>query len=174
LERTVPYPDGRDGFYFVRMRYTENAEEIFDKEREARKQPITDDVLIEGQVVQIQHPLLDMGEVENLFDGDTFTMVRTFEANPVLIVLTFPNPRPISGLSVTTGTMDVILTVRLFDDESPEPITYNQTFTDLPNDPTVELNFNQGEIEVSVIEIEIYGILEDTWAKIHIREIALH
>jgi 4-amino-4-deoxy-L-arabinose transferase-like glycosyltransferase len=174
VERTVPYPDGRDGFYFVRIRYTEKAEEIFDKEREARQQPITDEVLIEGQAVQIQHPLLDMGEVENLFDGDTFTMVRTFEANPVLIVLTFPNPRPISGLSVTTGTMDVILTVRLFNDESPEPITYSQTYTDLPNDPTVELNFNQGESEVSVLEIEIYGLLEDTWAKIHIREIALH
>lgn len=174
LERTVPYPDGRDGFFFVRLRYTENAEDIFEDEREARKQPITDDVLIDGQEVEIQHPLLDMGEVENLFDGDTFTMVRTFEANPVLIVLTFPQPRSISGLSLTTGTMDVILTVRLFPGETQEPITYNQTYTDLPNDPTVDLPFSQGSIEADTIEIIILGLLEDPGAKIHIREITLY
>jgi hypothetical protein len=174
LERTVPYPDGRDGFYFVRLRYTKDAEDIFEEEREARKRPITDEVLIEGQEVKIQHPLLDMGEVENLFDGDTFTMVRTFDANPALIVLTFPNPHSLKGLSLTTGTMDIILTVRLFDEENEEPITYNQTYTDLPNDPTVELTFRQGSVETSVIEIEILGVLEDPGAKIHIREITLH
>jgi hypothetical protein len=174
LERTVPYPDGRDGFFFVRLRYTENAEDIFEDEREARKQPITDEVLIDGQEVEIQHPLLDMGEVENLFDGDTFTVVRTFEANPVLIVLTFPQPRSISGLSLTTGTMDVILTVRLFPGETQEPITYNQTYTDLPNDPTVDLTFSQGSIEADTIEIIILGLLEDPGAKIHIREISLY
>ncbi|HEY44798.1 MAG TPA: glycosyltransferase family 39 protein [Anaerolineae bacterium] len=174
LERTVPYPDGRDGFYFVRLRYTEDAEEIFEEEREARRQPITDEVLIEGQMVQIQHPLLDMGEVENLFDDDVFTMVRTYEANPVLIVLSFPTPRSLNGLSITTGTMDILLTVRLFNEESSEPVTYHQTFTNLPNDPTVELVFNQGSIEAGVMEVEIYGLLEDPGAKIHIREITLY
>ncbi|KPK90593.1 MAG: hypothetical protein AMJ88_15770 [Anaerolineae bacterium SM23_ 63] len=174
LERTVPYPDGRDGFYFVRMRYTEDAEDIFEEEREARQQPIIDEVLIEGQVVMIQHPLLDMGEVENIFDGDTFTMIRTYEANPVLIVLTFPEPRTISGLSLTTGTMDIILTVRLFDEEMDELITYDQDYIDLPNDPTVDLPFSQGSIEVSAIEVEILGLLEDPSAKIHIREISLY
>jgi hypothetical protein len=174
LERTVPYPDGRNGFYFVRLRYTENAEQIFEEEREERMRPITDEVLIEGQMVQIQHPLLDMGEVENLFDDDEFTMVRTYEANPVLLVLSFPTPRSMNGLSITTGTMDIILTVRLFNEESPEPVTYHQTYTDLPNDPTVELVFSQGSIEASVMEIEIYGLLEDPGAKIHIREIKLY
>jgi hypothetical protein len=70
--------------------------------------------------------------------------------------------------------MDIILTVRLFDEENEEPITYNQTYTDLPNDPTVELTFTQGSVETSVIEIEILGVLEDPGAKIHIREITLH
>jgi hypothetical protein len=122
----------------------------------------------------IQHPLLDMGEVENLFDGDTFTMVRTYEANPVLIVLTFPEPRTISGLSLTTGTMDIFLTVRLLDEEMDELITYNKHYTDLPNDPTVDLPFTQGLIEVSALEIEIHGILEDMGAKVHIREITIY
>ena len=156
------------------MRYTEDAEEIFEEERETRKRPITDEVLIEGQVVMIQHPLLDMGEVENLFDGDTFTMIRTYEANPVLIAITFPEPRTISGLSLTTGTMDIILTVRLFDEEMDELITYSQNYTDLPNDPTVDLTFDQGSIEASSIEIEILGLLEEPSVKIHIRELTLH
>jgi hypothetical protein len=174
LELSIPYPDGRDGFYFVRLRYSEDAEDIFEEERQVRRQPITDEVLIEGKVVMIQHPLLDMGEVENLFDGDTFTMVRTYEANPVLIVLTFPEPHTISGLSLTTGTMDIFLTVRLLDEEMDELITYNKHYTDLPNDPTVDLPFTQGLIEVSALEIEIHGILEDMGAKVHIREITLY
>jgi hypothetical protein len=174
LERTVPYPDGRDGFYFVRLRYTEDAEDIFEEEREARKKPITDVVIIDGQEVMIQHPLLDMGEAENIFDGDTFTMIRTFDANPALIVLTFPQPRAISGLSITTGTMDIILSIRLLDEEAQELITYDEIYTDLPNDPTVDLPFTQGSVEAAAIEIEIHGLLEDPGAKIHIREITLY
>jgi hypothetical protein len=174
LERTVPYPDGRDGFYFIRMRYTEDAEGIFEAERQIRQQPITDEVLIEGQVVMIQHPLLDMGDVENLFDGDTFTMVRTYEANPALIILTFPESRALNGLSLTTGTMDIFLAVRLLDEEMDELIYLDQSYTNLPNDPTVDLPFSQGPIEVSALEIEIHGILEDPTAKIHIREITLY
>ena len=55
-----------------------------------------------------------------------------------------------------------------------ELITYSQNYTDLPNDPTVDLTFDQGSIEASSIEIEILGLLEEPSVKIHIRELTLH
>jgi len=174
VERTVPYPDGRHGFYFVRMRYTPNAEAIFAEEREARRKPVTEEVILDGQLVQIQHSLFDMGEVENIFDGDTFTMVRTYEANPALINLTFPEPRTVTSITVTTGSMDFSLTVRLFTDEQAEPVIYTKSYTDQPEDPTVDLSFGPEPIEVLKVEIEILGLLDNEWAKIHIRELTLH
>jgi len=173
VERTVPYPDGRHGFYFVRMRYTPNAEAVFAEEREARRQPVTEEVILDGQIVQIQHSLFDMGEVENLFDEDTFTMVRTYEANPALINITFAEPRTITGITVTTGSMDFTLTVRLFTDEQAEPITYSQTYTDQPEDPTVDLSFGREPIKVLKVEVELLGFMFNKWAKIHIRELTL-
>ena len=173
VERTVPYPDGRHGFYFVRMRYAPNAEAIFAEERETRRQPVTEEVILDGQIVQIQHSLFDMGEVDNLFDEDTFTMVRTYEANPALIYMTFPEHRSITGITVTTGSMDFTLTVRLFTDDEAEPITYSQTYTDQPEDPTVDLSFGHEPIKALRVEIEILGFTFSKWAKIHIRELTL-
>ncbi|MEE8566998.1 MAG: hypothetical protein V3S81_00180, partial [Anaerolineales bacterium] len=173
VERTVPYPDGRHGFYFVRMRYAPNAEAVFAEEREARRQPVTEEVILDGQIVHIQHSLFDMGEVENLFDEDTFTMVRTYEANPALINITFAEPRTITGITVTTGSMDFTLTVRLFTDEQAEPITYSQTYNDQPEDPTVDLSFGHEPIKALKVEVEILGFMFNKWAKIHIRELTL-
>ena len=174
VERTVPFPDGRHGFYFVRMRYAPNAEAIFAEEREARRQPVTEEIILDGQIVEIQHSLFDMGEVKNLFDEDTFTMARTYEANPARIDLTFPEPRTFTGITVTTGSMDFTLTVRLFTDEQAEPITYSQTYDDLPEDPTVDLSFGHEPIKALKVEIEIFGFMFSEWAKIHIRELTLH
>jgi len=115
-----------------------------------------------------------MGEVGNLFDEDTFTMARTYEANPALIYITFPEPRTITGITVTTGSMDFTLTVRLFTDEQAEPITYSQTYDDLPEDPTVDLSFGHKPVKALKVEIEIFGFMFSEWAKIHIREMTLH
>ncbi|GAG28611.1 unnamed protein product, partial [marine sediment metagenome] len=159
--------------YFVRMRYAPNAEAVFAEEREDRRQPVTEEVILDGQIVHIQHSLFDMGEVENLFDEDTFTMVRTYEANPALINITFPEPRSVTGITITTGSMDFTLTVRLFTDEQAEPITYNQTYNDQPEDPTVDLSFGHEPIKALKLEVEILGFMFNKWAKIHIRELTL-
>jgi hypothetical protein len=174
VEQTLPYPDGTIGFYFVRMRYSPEAAVIIAEELEARRRPIDDEIMINDQLVQIQHPLLDIGEVENLFDDDTYTLVRTYDANPALIILTYSQPPTATGLRVTTGSMDFSLTVRLYTDEKAEPITYSQSYTNLPDDPTVDLPFDEGPIEVKKIEIEIFAPHFGTPAKIHIRELTLY
>ncbi len=41
VERTLPYPDGQPGFYFVRLKYSPEAPAIFAAEDAARRQPVS-------------------------------------------------------------------------------------------------------------------------------------
>jgi hypothetical protein len=174
IDQTLAYPDGREGFFFLRMQYAPGAEAIFAEEREARQRPITEEVILDGQPVQVQHPLFEAGTVANIFDDDTFTLVRTYDANPTLIILDYPEPQSVNGAEVTTGSMDFTLTLRLHSDESEEPIVYTQTFTEQPPDPTVDLPVDNGPVEARRVEIEIFGLHFGTPAKIHVREINVY
>jgi len=42
VERILPYPDGRPGFYFVHWHYSEQAAAIFEQERFERQRPVQD------------------------------------------------------------------------------------------------------------------------------------
>ena len=85
--RTLPYPDGSPGFYLARLAYVDNLDTIIQREREARSQPVTETAVIDGQTVEVTHSQFDMGLLPNVFDGDTFTLVRGLEANPLILDL---------------------------------------------------------------------------------------
>ncbi len=68
---TIPYPDGRPGFYVSRLEYADNADTVFAAERAAQRQLVTEPVAIDGQTVLISHTKLDMGNLQVMFDGDT-------------------------------------------------------------------------------------------------------
>ncbi|NIS78881.1 MAG: hypothetical protein GTO14_01345 [Anaerolineales bacterium] len=170
IERTVPYPNGRVGFLFIRMRYAPGADAIFAREYEDKLRPVTEEIELGGQTIAVQHPQFDMGELIHIFDGDPFTLVRTYHANPALITLTFDHPQTISGIKVTTGTMQVGLNVRLYQNLDSDPQEYSRTYRDLPNDPTVDLPFHEGPIDAIRIEVEILGVdIGDN--VIHIRDL---
>jgi 4-amino-4-deoxy-L-arabinose transferase-like glycosyltransferase len=101
--QTIPYPNGMPGFYFVKLRYVDNIDQILAQEIEARRQLIVDELDINDQRVQVSYSMLDMGTIDNLFDGDENSLVRSFEANPLRIQLDFPEPRSAAGLSIKVG-----------------------------------------------------------------------
>ncbi len=171
VERLMPYPDGSPGFYFIRMRYSAQADAIFEQERLERLKPVTDTLVVDGSTLTIEHPLFDSGGVQHLFDGDTYTLVRGYEANPLVLKITFDRPRPLSGMDLTTGSMSFALTVRLYPAEGGEPAVYTESYSDLPNDPTVSLDFTGAPAQVSRVEIEVLHLTEPGAAKIHLREI---
>jgi hypothetical protein len=173
IERILPYPDGRPGFYFVHMRYSPQADAIFEQERLERLRPVLADVEVDGETVHIEHSLLDMGGIVNILDGDPRTLARGYEANPFRLVLAFDEPRPLSGLLLTTGSMDMGLTVRLYAPGSDEPVEYSQEYRNLPGDPTVEMLFPGAPSQVSRIEIEVGNLNAGDRAKIHLRELVL-
>ena len=171
VERVVPYPDGTPGFYFGRLAYEEDLEQILTQEREERSRPVEGGVDIGGQSVRITHSQLDMGQPSDLFDGDTFTLVRGLEANPLVFEFTFPEPRPITGLGADFASMDFTLTAKLFADANSEPKVYSETFRGLPPDPHVEMAFDGAPALVKKIRLEAQQLNPGNEVHIHVREL---
>ena len=171
VERIIPYPDGRPGFYFVRLAYADNLEEILAPEREARSRPVVENVELSGQTVEVTHSPFDAGQLRNLFDNDPFTLARGLQANPLLIEFEFVEPREIRGVAATFGSMDFTLTATLMGQGGADPVVYSQTFRALPPDPRVELAFDRGPERVSGVRLEILQLNVGSETHIHVREI---
>ena len=171
VERVIPYPDGRPGFYFARLAYADNFDALLAAERAQRSKPVAGQVQIDGQNVQVSHSQLDMGQLRDLFDGDLFTLARGREANPLVFEFTFAQPRPMTGLAADFGSMDFSLTAKLFAPEAAEPITYAQTYRGLPPDPHAELAFDKGPPAVARLRLEILQLNAGDEAHIHVREL---
>ncbi len=171
VERMIPYPDGSEGFYFVRLAYVDNVDALFAADQAARLQPVTDVISLDGENVTVTHLQFEAGRIQDLFDGDTFTLVRFIEANPVYFEMTFPSPHHIGGLALDTGTMDYTLTVSLYASENAGPIVYTQTYRNLPSDPHVELPFPNAPETVKKMRIEIQALGLGGQARVHVREI---
>ena len=171
VERTIPYPDGSPGFYFARLAYADNFDDVLAQEREARSKPVQDQVVLDGQAVSVLHSQLDMGLVPNVFDGDTFTLVRGLEANPLVFEFTFPQPRKITGLGVVFASMDFTLTAKLYTDPAGEPVAYTQTFRGLPPDPHVDMAFEGAPDAVTKLRLEVLQLNAGNEVHIHVREL---
>jgi hypothetical protein len=170
IERTLPYPDRTPGFYFVRLAYSPQAPAIWAAEREARSRLVDDTALIAGQLVTVTHSPIDVGPIQNVFDGDLQTLIRTADVNPAVIEIEFSPPRTLSGVRVSTGGMDVALTAEVSIDGDAQPSRYTDTFTKLLPDPTVELDFDRPYV-VTRLRLEIKDPNADDRANIHVREV---
>ena len=168
------YPDWTPGFYFLKMAYSAAAPEIFEQERLEKLEPRLGSAVLFNQEVQIEHPYFDSGEIHHIFDQDSYTFARVYEANPTLLRFSFPIDTPLLGLSLTTGSMDFELTIRLYADPEGDPILYHESYEGLPDDPTVQVEFTRGPDRVRMIEVEILSIRPANPVKIHIRELALY
>ncbi|MEI7772272.1 MAG: antitoxin family protein [Chloroflexales bacterium] len=170
-ERIIPYPDGTPGFYVVRMRYVDNVDAIFAADRVARAQLVEDQVDIGGPVT-VAHSLLDIGAPANIFDGDPTTLMRGFEANPLIIELRFPHPRSIGGVTLTVASMDFTLRLIGTTTDGPQVIA-EQSYTGLPPDPTVSLDLPSGVHNLSALRLEILQAGAGEVAHVHVRELVL-
>ncbi|MBI4790438.1 MAG: hypothetical protein HY782_25690 [Chloroflexi bacterium] len=171
IGQTILYPDGSDGFYFARLAYVDNVDEIFAAEKAERQKPVTEPLQLDGERITVSHSLFDTGQLSNLFDNDTFTLVRVADANPAFLEFTFPTPRPLAGIAVDTGTMDFALAAVLYLDSDAEPLVVNQVFRGLPADPHVEMTFDNAPPRVAKLRLEVTALDAGGVFKIHIREL---
>ena len=170
VEKTLPYPDGKPGFYFVRLRYVENIDEILAREREQRRELLTGVVEIGGEPVRIRYPMLDIGEPQQMFDGDTETVGRTLEANPAVIELTFPQPRRIEQIALIIGSTKAEITAQLFLTPDAKPAEFSQILQGTIDQPQVHLSTPDAP-PARVVRLVVRDLHQEEPAHIHIWEI---
>ena len=172
VERQIPYPDGRPGFYAARLTYSEDADRLFAEEHEQRTRPVTEEAVIGGETVTVTHSPFDGGSLKDLFDGDAFTLARGLEANPLVLDFVFKTPRPVRGITASFGTMDFTLEAQLTGESEEEPHVFSKAFRGLPLDPTVEMTFDGAPPRISRLRLSILKHGAEHEPHIHVREIA--
>jgi hypothetical protein len=167
----LPYPDGQPGFYFVRLRYVDNIEAILEAERQQRRLLVEEQMTLpDGRQVQVAHSYLDMGDIQHAFDGDPTTLIRTYEANPLRIRLTFSAPEVIQTLTFRVGGVPTRITVQLWAPRAVEAAVVSQEVgeTPLPREVTLSLPAPQ---EVLRMEIEVLNVRDGEPAHVHLWEV---
>ena len=170
VEQTIPFPDGRPGFYFVRLEYVEDIEAILSAEREIRRQLQQVAFTLDGQEVIARHSMLDIGRIADLWDGNARTVARTLEANPFIIELTFSTPRPISGLSFIIGDTEVAITARLYPVKDAEPFEFESRLTGTVEQREVTLDF-VNTLTTKILYLEVEDLRQSDPGHVHIWEI---
>jgi len=170
VEETIPYPNGKPGFYFLRLEYVDEIDRILEEESQQRRILRSAQVMLDGEPVQVRHSMLDIGEAQHMFDGDQHTLARTFEANPAVIELTYPTSRPISGVSVIIGSTEAEIRVLLYPALNSDPVEYIQTFQGSVEQPEAVFDFGESTL-MQVLRLEIRDLRQVEPANVHIWEI---
>jgi hypothetical protein len=166
-------PDGTPGFYMIRIRYVPNVDEIIARELEVQLQLQATEINLDDQVVQVVHSPLDMGLLEEVFDGDPTSMVRTQAANPAIFELVLPSARPIHGVEVLYGTTTIALTVSVYaEEEDPQPDIFSGRLDGTLDQPQTELNFGR-PVTAQKIRLEVLDITQGQPGHVHLWEIRL-
>ncbi len=176
LEKTVAYPDGSPAFYFVRLRYVDNIDEIFAAERAVRAVLQEAVVNIDGQEVGIRFSYLDaVSQSETIpliFDGDEYTYVKTLEDNPFVIELTFPAPITLNGFSLMIGSANIRVTLIASNEAGADSVTYTFEGKGSENEPVLSFDLPQ-PVTAQVLHFEVFDPFSPPPAQIHIWELTL-
>ncbi len=167
----ILYPNGAPGFYFVQLSYVDNIREIFASEQEARRALKQGKVALQdGKEVQVAYSTLDMGEIIHVFDGDRTTLARTFEANPMKIVVTFSEPRPVEKIKLRVGGDATRIDVRIWVGGSEEPLSFMQELDSEADPRWTEIDL-QKELLVKTLEVRVKNLNNEEPAHVHLWEL---
>ena len=115
--------------------------------------------------------MLDMNEIQHAFDDDPTTLIRTMEANPLRLKLTFSEPVDLSSVTLTIGGTPTRMTVRANSgSETLETLVQEADESNVIRD--VQLTFSQ-TLRVDSLEIEVLSIFDGEIAHVHLWEVNL-
>lgn len=132
---------------------------------------VTESLDANGETLQITHSPFDSGRVNDLFDGTLDFLARGASANPLIIDIVFPAPRALSRLAVTLSNGEYSLHTSLYERPDAQPVVYDKTYENLPDDPRLEMNFDQGPAQVQRVRLEITMLNPPDEVHVHVREI---
>ncbi|GAB4581250.1 MAG: hypothetical protein Fur0022_39970 [Anaerolineales bacterium] len=172
IERTIEYPTGSIGFLFVRAAYVDNIDAILAQEAEARHQLFDASVNFEGAMIPVRYPKLDIGEIPNAFDNNDETVIRTAEANPLVIEMYLDHVRQIRGVELKIGATLARITVQVFPEFGAEPVVFTQEVEGFLDAPTVSMDFGE-TVPAAVIRLEIQDLRQGEPGHVHLWEVRL-
>jgi hypothetical protein len=170
--KTIPYPDGRPGFYFARVKYVDNIDAILEAERESRRALLDGVVRWQGQDVQLKYPHLDMGEPANAFDGNPDTLLRTLEANPAVFVLAFPHPVQAKELYLKFGATEASILARVYSPGASEPQEFRSILKGSVEKPDGTIDF-ESTLSIERLRLEVYDMRQAEPGHVHVWEVGL-
>lgn len=170
IEGAVPYPNGQPGFFFVRLRYVDNIDEILAQEQAERRVLQVSEQRVGDAPARVSYPYLDMGEIKHIFDGDPNTLVRTMEANPLQVRIDYVRPQLLSGLQVRIGGVPTEVAVQLQDENGNVLLGIAHYAAESPNPRTLEIDFGRA-LAARRILIDITSVYEREPAHVHLWEV---
>lgn len=172
VRSTIPYPNGETGFYVFNVQLAENIAELLANEDLARRTPVEQTVEWMGQTVRVRHSHLSGGRLQDVIDGDPYSLARGERDNPIIYEFIFSQPVTASELVLTTGSMrDFDIVIRIYAVGEEVPIEYSNKFLDLGDDPTVVIPFENGPAQFDRVWISIKDNNQGEVAQVHVREI---
>ena len=172
IHNIIDYPNGEPGFYFVRLQYVENIDEILAEELTRMRQLVEGVIQIDGDPVEYRASRTDIGDIQSVFDQDMATLARTREANPFVIELTFEEPREIKAFSIVTGSAQVAIVMQFYTSTIDDvPFSFDQTFRGTFDHPEFTHDFDR-TIEVKIVRIEVQDLSQGEPGNVHVWEVA--
>ena len=172
IEDTILRPNGEPGFYLATGRYVDNIDEIFAQQKAESLQPDYAIIDIDGIPAEVTYSKLDMGRIEDLFDGDGLTITRTLINNPAVFEIVFSRPRMMSGLqlSLRDRPTDVTVTLDPVDGGRTEPLMFETFLQGTIPEPDVEFRFEE-TVEVQRIVVELLDLEQGEEGHVHVWDI---
>lgn len=172
IERVLEYPNGKPGFFFIRVVDASDKEQSYINKQNVHITP--QEVLVEyhRRKIDVKYSKTDMCQTIDVFDDDPLTLNRLNNANSAPLTLKMDIPIDLNGIAISTGRMEPNITFRIHppDDARAQEIT--KYFKVLPEETRVELVFEHTIPRVAQLEIEIMALPAGEGSKIHLRELA--
>jgi len=135
----INYPDGSPGFIFAHLKYIPSIKEVFEKEKSNRAMLSAAQIKINGWDAKVAYSRLDMGNIENLFDNNPATLIRSETANPLVLEVNFSHPQSIQSVIFRIGGSATQFSVYAQSENSDTPDVYRLSVRDIPKIRQIEL-----------------------------------
>ncbi|MHC1740229.1 MAG: ArnT family glycosyltransferase [Anaerolineaceae bacterium] len=171
--KTIPYPDGNPGFYFIRVAYVDNITQVFADEITARHKLNSGQIVLpDGTKVSIEFPTLDMGQIQDAFDGNALTLIRTSEANPMILKLHFAQPYTLNQITLRIGGTPTTIDLSIFPSGSGAPLQLKRIVPVSSDYRDITFNLSQ-PIQTDQLIISVKNTENDEPAHVHLWEVTL-
>ncbi|MBA4384205.1 MAG: hypothetical protein C0410_05680 [Anaerolinea sp.] len=172
--RTLNYPNGEAGFYFVHLQYVDNVDAIFAEELNARniltETEVTD---AQGRKLKVGNSSLDMGPIYNVFDGDGNSLIRTDEINPMQLQITPLDPLLLNRVVIRIGGTASTVTIQITPTNGS---TVEELVEIIPEGNSIrDITFTlEKPVTATQISINILNTNDGDRAHVHLWEVSLN